>query len=221
MDKRKISSTRRYRIARLEPGYGFLDSQAKAKYLIRILNAYSTSMHSGIEEVNTAASRPVVTATSRGRATQQGRTVTIADAATQRRQTQRRLAELERENYHDTRIDIPKEMCKPSSEAMLTRQVPRFQGSTASVRKILASRKTLVNLIDELVWSMYTGSADQKPDPSRLNGIIAAPSRYPGTVFCTMCDYWGHYTCMRCGARYCSKQCEILHLETRCLKAFG
>lgn len=44
----------------------------------------------------------------------------------------------------------------------------------------------------------------------------ARPTRRP---FCSVCGYWGDYSCTRCGQRYCSSRCLETHSETRCLKA--
>jgi hypothetical protein len=33
-----------------------------------------------------------------------------------------------------------------------------------------------------------------------------------------VCGTWGHYTCTRCGQRYCCSKCLSTHKETRCLK---
>ena len=40
----------------------------------------------------------------------------------------------------------------------------------------------------------------------------------PSLPFCSVCKYWGKYTCTRCGTRYCSMQCGEVHRETMCMK---
>ncbi|KAI9468367.1 hypothetical protein BX667DRAFT_503376 [Coemansia mojavensis] len=40
----------------------------------------------------------------------------------------------------------------------------------------------------------------------------------PERHFCSICGYWGIYTCVDCGMRYCSLMCKSAHTDTRCLK---
>lgn len=72
--------------------------------------------------------------------------------------------------------------------------------TTPNVRKLLATRKTLTNLLDEAghAAEMYREAA-VKPGP------------YPPRVFCSVCGYWGQYGCMRCGERYCGEACAETH----------
>ncbi|KAK9453343.1 hypothetical protein V1511DRAFT_512976 [Dipodascopsis uninucleata] len=116
-----------------------------------------------------------------------------------RRATNRRLAELERENYHDgIKIDVPRSEGRQSS------------GKTAGVRKLLASKKTITNLFDE-----------DEAGANEYYATAARPSTYPSRALCSVCGYWGDITCMRCKARYCSLPCEATHRETRCLKVYA
>ena len=39
--------------------------------------------------------------------------------------------------------------------------------------------------------------------------------------FCSVCGFPSPYTCSRCGMRFCSKRCNGVHVETRCLKNLG
>lgn len=43
----------------------------------------------------------------------------------------------------------------------------------------------------------------------------APPSRLPPRHFCTACGFFSKYTCITCGARYCSISCRDLHNDTR------
>lgn len=131
-----------------------------------------------------------------------------ADTATRLRAQSRRIAELERENYHDNvKIDIPK--LDLLVDLMKNKGGVRM-GATVNSRRILGSKKTLINHLDD--------------DPSStklLQESFAPSSRYPPRYLCSICGYWGKVTCVRCGARYCSIGCEETHRETRCLKVYG
>ena len=48
--------------------------------------------------------------------------------------------------------------------------------------------------------------------------ISAPPSMNPARHFCSVCGYFGNYTCTRCGMRFCCIKCNKNHKETRCLK---
>lgn len=50
--------------------------------------------------------------------------------------------------------------------------------------------------------------------------VLAGPSKYPPRHFCSICGYFGKYSCVRCGSKYCSIKCNKTHAETRCMK-FG
>lgn len=49
--------------------------------------------------------------------------------------------------------------------------------------------------------------------------IAAKPSAFPARqCFCSVCGYIGHYSCTRCGSKFCSIKCNESHKETRCFK---
>ncbi|KAG5436937.1 hypothetical protein PCANB_001347 [Pneumocystis canis] len=112
------------------------------------------------------------------------------------RHINRHLSELERDNYNNVKIELGK-----SDE-------PRSKKSNASVRRILASRKTFAIHLDEAGPNAGYHSA------------AVEPSNKPPIRLCIICGYWGNYGCNKCGERYCSKSCEIVHLEIRCMKTY-
>uniref|UniRef100_A0A060TII4 ARAD1D46772p n=1 Tax=Blastobotrys adeninivorans TaxID=409370 RepID=A0A060TII4_BLAAD len=127
-----------------------------------------------------------------------------ADSATKLRAQVRRLAELERENYQDNvKIDIPRLDLRPGA------QPPK--GMTINSRRILGSKKTLNNHLD-----------DDPKGAKSYQDVVTPPSVYPAREpLCSICGYWGRVSCIRCGAKYCSIPCEAVHRETRCLKVYG
>lgn len=151
----------------------------------------------------------------------------FADSATRQRAVKRRISELERENYNEQhlRFEIPRYdvstslmMSNNSSSQHLfhgrkrqsTKHPTNKSGSTQATRRILASRKTLSNLLDE----------DQQGSQS-LNELISPPAKYPLKHLCSVCGFQGIYSCMKCGLRYCSLKCDSTHKETRCLKMYN
>ncbi|EMR09445.1 hypothetical protein PNEG_02387 [Pneumocystis murina B123] len=123
--------------------------------------------------------------------------IVIIDPSVQIKHINRHLVELERDNYNDVKIELTK------NEEIRTKK------SNANVRKILTSRKTFAMHLDEA--GANTG----------YHLAAVGPSNRPPIRLCIICGYWGNYRCNKCGERYCSKSCEIAHLETRCMKTYS
>ncbi|PRT53562.1 SWR1 complex subunit vps71 [Wickerhamiella sorbophila] len=122
------------------------------------------------------------------------RTVDAAKVS-QQRARKRRINELMNENFRDVKIEIPPAYLKGGPKA----------GKTVNSRRILASRRTLANHLDD------DQSATQK-----FLSMAARPSPYPSRPKCSICGYFSNAVCIRCGARYCSLACMNVHTETRC-----
>jgi len=122
------------------------------------------------------------------------------DSSAQQTRISRHLAELEQDNYHAIQIDIPKsESLTPLVRGLTI--APRKQHKlTPNVRKLLTTRKTFTNLLDEAGFA-----ADVYREAAVKGG------RYPSRTFCSVCGYWGKYGCMKCGDRYCSEACAETH----------
>ena len=125
------------------------------------------------------------------------------DSSAQQSRINRHLTELEQDNYHAIQIDIPKsESSLPCLQTLMI--APRKQHKlTPNVRKLLTTRKTLTNLLDEAGFA-----ADVYRDAAVKPGV------YPSRTFCSVCGYWGKYGCMRCGDRYCGEACAETHRGT-------
>ncbi|KAA8909628.1 hypothetical protein TRICI_004463 [Trichomonascus ciferrii] len=136
----------------------------------------------------------------------------VADSSTKLRAQNRRLAELERENYHENvKIDIPKLDLNPEAKEKLPKGgAANRAGVSVNSRRILASRKTLANHLDD----------DTNSARTYLNAV-APPPTYPPRKLCSICGYWGKICCIKCGARYCGAHCEATHKETRCQKYYS
>jgi zinc finger HIT domain-containing protein 1 len=130
----------------------------------------------------------------------------ISDSASRQRAINKRLLELDRENYNE-----PASGSLSSSGGGAARDLdPGRRGSTPATRRILASRKTLTNLLDD--------------DPAAARDtvlVLAAPPKYPLRLrLCSVCGFQSKYICARCGYRYCSLACDETHKETRCIKTY-
>ncbi|KAK9470461.1 uncharacterized protein V1510DRAFT_370133 [Dipodascopsis tothii] len=142
---------------------------------------------------------PVVAAPAAASSTGRRKFAGPTDSTSAQRALTRRIADLERENYHENvKIEIPAAVSKAATK------------STPAVRRILASKKALGNYFD-----------DDEAGTKRFQAAAVQPSRYPARKLCSVCGYWGTIKCIRCGARYCSAACEDTHRETRCLKVYA
>lgn len=115
----------------------------------------------------------------------------VLDNAARIRQAARHIEELQKDNYTDVKIEVPSTAASDRKKQGL------------GVRKILASKKTYQNHMDENDNSAYLSAA-------------LGSSAYPPRSFCSICGYWGKYKCGRCGLSNCSQACEVTHKETRC-----
>lgn len=77
--------------------------------------------------------------------------------------------------------------------------------------KLIQPRKPLSQLLTEEGLSLTSAY------PNFLT-MAVKPALYPRRYFCSICGYERKYTCLRCGEKYCSKRCGVVHRETHCLK---
>lgn len=124
------------------------------------------------------------------------------DAAARERHRLRHIAELDKDSFGEFKIELPRE----HATSILASRKGRGAGSAASVsaRKVLISKKTLTNYLDEAQAAGFV----PLPEP--------APSRHPPRHFCAVCGNFGTYSCQRCGTHYCTIPCETTHRETGC-----
>lgn len=61
-------------------------------------------------------------------------------------------------------------------------------------------------------------SPENKDDVNYFTVVADPPSNRAKRPFCSVCGYYGVYTCTRCGSRFCSIRCNESHKETRCMK---
>ncbi|CAM2110726.1 unnamed protein product [Caretta caretta] len=134
----------------------------------------------------------------------------ILDRATRQRRLNRQLEALENDNFQDDpHANLPQ----------LGKRLPQFDDDAETGKKKkktrgdhfkLRFRKNFQALLEE--QNLSTGEG-----PNYLTAC-AGRSSLPQRHFCTVCGLPSHYTCVSCGARYCSVRCLCTHQETRCLK---
>ncbi|KAH3685303.1 hypothetical protein WICPIJ_003716 [Wickerhamomyces pijperi] len=131
----------------------------------------------------------------------------------------KRFQELDRENYNDVRFDLPKTIHfqynkYPPSKS---RVKPKVKGNAYThLRKVLNSRRTLANHMDEL---------DDGTKSVLLSYIHTKPSRDSVLVvkkkLCSICGDNSPSSCVHCGLRVCSVKCSNVHKETRCANYYA
>ncbi|XP_074787012.1 zinc finger HIT domain-containing protein 1 isoform X1 [Athene noctua] len=134
----------------------------------------------------------------------------VLDRATRQRRLNRQLEALENDNFGD---DPQAGLPRPG------KRLPHFADTAETGKKKkktrgdhfkLRFRKNFQALLEEQNLSAAEG-------PNYVSAC-AAPSRLPQRHFCAVCGFPSAYTCVTCGARYCSSRCLGTHQDTRCLK---
>ncbi|GAB6028391.1 hypothetical protein CHUAL_002557 [Chamberlinius hualienensis] len=133
----------------------------------------------------------------------------VLDSATRKRRQKKALDALEQDNFHDD----------PHANLVMHKKAPKFEESLDRAAKRRKSRgdlfkqrfrKTFATLLEE--EHMLSKEA-----PNYFTAV-ASPSPYPDRNFCSVCGFPSNYTCLPCGAHYCSVKCLGTHQDTRCLK---
>ncbi|XP_048224545.1 zinc finger HIT domain-containing protein 1 isoform X1 [Perognathus longimembris pacificus] len=134
----------------------------------------------------------------------------VLDRAARQRRIDRQLEALENDNFQDDpHAGLPQ----------LAKRLPQFDDDADTGKKKkktrgdhfkLRFRKNFQALLEEQNLSVAEG-------PNYLTACAGPPSR-PQRPFCAVCGFPSPYTCVSCGARYCTVRCLGTHQETRCLK---
>ncbi|CAI4221570.1 unnamed protein product [Auanema sp. JU1783] len=152
----------------------------------------------------------------------------VLDETTRNLRLKRQLAALEQDNFHED----------PHANLVWHKSIPKFDdndvggGITKSRRSTAGEdgakkrRKLRTEHSKQRFRKNFNGLLDEesqanKDDPSIAQAYILAtapPSKLPPRKFCAACGFSSKYTCIRCGARYCSIRCRDVHNDTRCLK---
>ncbi|KAF5918156.1 hypothetical protein HPG69_002797 [Diceros bicornis minor] len=131
----------------------------------------------------------------------------VLDRAARQRRINRQLEALENDNFQDDpHAGLPQ----------LGKRLPQFDDDADTGKKKkktrgdhfkLRFRKNFQALLEEQNLSVAEG-------PNYLTACAGPPSR-PQRPFCAVCGFPSPYTCVSCGARYCTVRCLGTHQETR------
>ncbi|GMM27557.1 hypothetical protein DAMA08_002730 [Martiniozyma asiatica (nom. inval.)] len=110
----------------------------------------------------------------------------------------RRFDELDRENYSDVRVELPKSI---TGLIVLRRTNPN-----AAVKRALVSRKTWSNYLDEV---KTIRGLQNKPLVIPVDKLVMAK-------LCTICGSVSFSICTKCSERVCGVKCMDIHHQTRC-----
>lgn len=149
------------------------------------------------------------------------------DAASRNRRIRQQVEQLERDNFHED----------PHANLVMHKKAPKFEDGNNRATKSSASVsiKRHSNRSRPFTMNMLIEENSKLPSPNYLT-ILTRPLNHPPTNaslslylannllyvlkrhFCSVCGFLGNYTCVVCGMRYCSTNCQQTHVETRCLK---
>lgn len=95
------------------------------------------------------------------------------------------------------------------------------KGSSSNLSKLGATKSASTASNLNLKSAASSDSLGYVKDADEVNyyTIAAKPSAFPARqCFCSVCGFIGHYSCTRCGSKFCSIKCNESHKETRCFK---
>ncbi len=119
--------------------------------------------------------------------------------ALEMKKANKRFEELSKENYNDNiKIEVPKNITHMRSL--------RDGKPSITVRRILNSKKTWANYLDEI----------DKQELRKLRELEARPTVERTKNLCTICGNISLSRCIKCGARVCCLKCMRVHQDTRC-----
>lgn len=132
------------------------------------------------------------------------------DEVTRKRRLKHELDQLERDNFHDD----------PHANLTLSKKIPKFDDNVKP-NEIKHSDRRRSNLrLRVLNFSQLLDEDSRKKQPNYATSAAPEPAKFNlhRRHFCAVCGFNGKYTCVTCGARFCSSNCHGTHKETRCLK---
>jgi zinc finger HIT domain-containing protein 1 len=129
----------------------------------------------------------------------------VLDASARKRRLKQEIDQLERDNYHDD----------PHPNIKLSKKVPKFEDSDKSGERRRGNLRLKLLNLNQLIEEDA-----RRPAPNYTTAVAPDPAKFnlPQRHFCAVCGFNGKYTCVTCGARFCSINCQTTHKETRCMK---
>lgn len=158
-----------------------------------------------------------------GRLRTKVRVRSVVDQETRRQVAAQRLQTLEADNYEEPSIaalaagdgayvdEEEEEVVQGSTKGK--KRKGRSGGTKEGGRAKIQANSYRVRNLEHVI-------AEEEYDSDSVNykTIAAGPSVKPQRHFCSVCGFFGTYTCTRCGLRFCGMRCQQTHKETRCLK---
>lgn len=133
----------------------------------------------------------------------------IMDEIARKRRLKHELDQLERDNYHED----------PHANLTLSKKVPKFEDGPKVNEKNPERRRSNIRL-RSFNLAQLIDEDSKKNAPNYHSAVAPSPEKFnlPRRHFCSVCGFEGKYTCVTCGSRFCSINCQGTHKETRCMK---
>nr|CAG4648344.1 EOG090X0GXS [Moina brachiata]SVE93343.1 EOG090X0GXS [Moina brachiata] len=134
----------------------------------------------------------------------------ILDEAARRRRARKALEALEQDNFHDD----------PHANLVLSKKIPKFEEALDGKQTRRRKSKNFENFKQRFRKSFAQLLEEEqvnRPEPPNYTSALVPPSKFPERHFCAVCGFPCNYTCLSCGARYCSVKCLGTHQDTPCL----
>ncbi|CAG0903542.1 unnamed protein product [Darwinula stevensoni] len=136
----------------------------------------------------------------------------ILDDATRHRRQKKALDALEMDNFQDDpHANLVMHKKAPKFDENLETKTPKRRRTRTSEYLKQRFKKNFAMLLEE--ERTVGDEAGNSYSKAR-----APPSCFSPRKFCAVCGDVSPYTCISCGARYCSVKCQGTHADTRCLK---
>ncbi|XP_050727673.1 zinc finger HIT domain-containing protein 1-like [Eriocheir sinensis] len=137
----------------------------------------------------------------------------ILDESARRRRARKALEALEQDNFHDD----------PHANLVMSKKAPKFEESLDGNKNKDRKRRTRSSeYFKQRFRKNFTILLEEEqalyPDGPNYLTVQAPSSKMPERRLCAVCGFPAPYTCIPCGARYCSTKCLSTHEDTRCLK---
>ena len=90
------------------------------------------------------------------------------------------------------------------------------KGGKRTTRGAVATKKgprSFAALLDEAMLDRVP-----REIPTYLTAAAGPSVTATARKYCSVCGFASNYNCARCGMKFCSRKCNAVHAETRCLK---
>ena len=85
--------------------------------------------------------------------------------------------------------------------------------TTRGAKQSKKGARSFAGLLDEAMLDRVPPEV-----PTYATAAAPPPRATAPRKFCSVCGFQSCYNCARCGMRFCSRKCNAVHTETRCLK---